>query len=86
MLALILDAFFVLLTSLGWAAVVIIIGWPFRKFVPYFDDIKFDLLLLLILFFVEPLLLQSSGFALRYYETWFYLPFAAATLFYIHKV
>lgn len=84
MLLTLFDFLMVLLVGVSWAAAVIIVGWLFRRFIPRLDNLKFDLGLLVLLFLIEPLT-QNAEFALRYAETWIYLPVAAALLYYIHR-
>ena len=84
MLIALFDVLMVLIVGGSWAAAVIIVGWLVRRFIPRLDNLKFDLGLLLLLFLIEPLI-QDAEFAVRYSETWIFLPAAAAILYYIHR-
>ena len=83
MLMLLFDILMILLIGISWAGAVIIVGWPFRKYLPRLDDLKFDLALLVLLFLLQPLWRDNEFFS--YLQELIYLPIAAAALYYVHR-
>lgn len=86
----IFDLLLFLLISVSWVAVVIIIGWPLKRFLRLPDRLASDTILLLILFLLNALSIFDPNFQETYdasvlLDTVQFLPVAFGCLYWVHR-